>query len=703
MKNILDEFNDFDEESKRILRGSRIIQFAELEKGIYGSGKDPFEGIRTNKTFDEISNEYALSTPFGKKSAFYKPTTEDHDALSEDFYIGGINYELLAKDLKEKLGLIKSFLFEPEKYLLEDKTIYSGLSSFGTPVFSSIKNNKPFVYKKNDTEIQVTFDLAKLNTRKNLLSNSYNFGIYFDNYKVIYNLNFIYKDGEDKKFSDAQTDATESPYDFKLNDEYIAIKLYTGNAEIFIEFLRIIKGNSQAQQMKNDIIRYYKHFFATSKSNPDIIDALYENIPDFILDALTDEMLWKDFVSLSKKAIDTIGTNENISIINLLKGVKNANWWYNQINKNPEVVRQVFEKFSNKHIEELITTFSRIGLKNWTNKQLEQAWKFDIDYEEYKLSNEVNHPFIRYTGFAYYLEKEKKYKVGTALFAHDQDSFPMYYAQNEIGNKTESPFSPMKIVVEEGKELYIPCFVAEYFTNKKIDEEFWIILNNIATGLLPEFGAGIARGVAILSRILSGRKIKTVEELIEFLGKVDQNVMAEDLEKVGIQALFRGTTRSINGELFTGNINSIEYGASTSTDPIRAVIFGIESSSKPGTKGVLQIYVPKNLKGLNLQSANYRFEKELEIIINTSPENLSNFATKEIAIEDARKLVEEVYGISLDTRITSSARANELLDNSTKLTPKQASEFYKKLLKLQPANKVYKFVKPPVSNDNNNK
>lgn len=229
MENILDDLSDFDEESKRILRGRRIIQFAEPEKGIYGNGKDPFEGIRTNKTFDEISNEYALSTPFGKNSAFYKPTTEDYNALSKDFYTGGINYELLAKDLKEKLGLIKSFLFEPEKCLLEDKTIYSGSSSFSTPVFSNVKNNKPFLYKKNDKEVQATFDLSKLNTRKNLLSNSYNYGVYFDNYKVTYNQNFIYKDGEDKKFSDAQTDATESPYDFKLNDEYIAIKLYTGN------------------------------------------------------------------------------------------------------------------------------------------------------------------------------------------------------------------------------------------------------------------------------------------------------------------------------------------------------------------------------------------------------------------------------------------------------------------------------------------
>lgn len=672
----------FDDEWSDDLSEFKVISLEDLGKGISGTAEDPFQAIRTNKTFDEISNEYALSTPFRKNSAFYKPTTKDYDALSKDFYTGGINYELLAKDLKEKLGLIDNFLFDPEKYLLEDKTVYSGSSSFGIPVFSSIKNNKPFLYKKNDIEIQATFDLSKLNIRKNLLSNSYNFGIYFDNYKVTYNLNFIYKDGEDKKFSDTQTGATKSPYDFKLNDEYIAIKLYTGNAETFIEFLRIIKGNSQAEQMKNDIILQYKHFFATAKSDPDIIDALYENIPDFVLDILTDEILWKDFVSLSETAIDTSGTNENISIINLLKGVKSPNWWYNQINKNPDPVRKIFEKFSHKYIEELITMFSKIGYKNWTNKQLEQAWKFDLDYEEYKPSDGVNDPYIRYTGFAYYLEKEKKYRVGTALFGYDNTSVVMPYNEKEIGNKIELPFSPMKIVLD-GKDLHIPCFVAEYFTNKKIDEEFWIILNNIASGLLPEVGAGIARGAAILSRILTGRKIKTVEELIEFLGKVDQNVMAEDLEKVGIQALFRGTTRSVNGELFSGNINSIEYGASTSTDPIRAVIFGIESSSKPGTKAVLQVYLPKDLKGLNLQSANYRFEKELEIIINTSPENLSNFAVKEIPIEEARNLVNKLYGLEIPSKITQDGFPNSLflLENTKKLTPKEALEFYKKAIK----------------------
>ncbi|MGE4514995.1 MAG: hypothetical protein AB7E26_14465 [Chryseobacterium sp.] len=76
MGNILDGNDDFDEESKRMLRGSRIIQFEELEKGISGSAKDPFEGIRTNKTFAEISNEIALSTPLGKESVFYRELRE---------------------------------------------------------------------------------------------------------------------------------------------------------------------------------------------------------------------------------------------------------------------------------------------------------------------------------------------------------------------------------------------------------------------------------------------------------------------------------------------------------------------------------------------------------------------------------------------------------------------------------------------------
>ncbi|RLJ31964.1 NAD:arginine ADP-ribosyltransferase [Chryseobacterium sp. 7] len=508
MENILDDLNDFDEESKRMLRGSRIIQFGELRKGIYGNDKDPFEDIKRNKTFDEISNEYVLSTPFEKKSTFYKPTTEDYDALSKGFYTGGINYELLAKDLKEKLGLINNFLFEPEKYLLEDKTVYSGSSSFNAPVFSSIKNNKPFVYKKNDTEIQATFDLAKLNTRKNLLSNSYNFGIYFDNYKVTYNINFIYKDGENKKFSDAQTDATETPYDFKLNDEYIAIKLYTGSAETFIEFLRIIKGNSQAEQMKNDIIRYYKHFFATAKSNPDIIDALYENIPDFVLEVLTDEMLWKDFVSLSEKAIDTSGTNENLSVINLLKGVKNGVWWSTQVNNSPNVVRKVLNKLKANYLENFIIALTKVGINAWKDSDYQNAITYSLEMKDTLKNGVVENRFVYWSGF---LEKEKKFEVGFTIHSYENGN----QAPSESGSETlgiNEAFTPLRIS-DEKEDYFIPTIVANYFTEKQIENDRWTILENITAGLLPEFELIAFRNFSsLISKLRYSRYLKVLGE-----------------------------------------------------------------------------------------------------------------------------------------------------------------------------------------------
>ncbi|WP_288435860.1 ADP-ribosyltransferase domain-containing protein [uncultured Chryseobacterium sp.] len=556
MENILDDLNDFDEESKRMLRGSRIIQFGELRKGIYGNNKDPFEDIKTNKTFDEISNEYALSTPFGKKSNFYKPTTEDYDALSKGFYTGGINYELLAKDLKEKLGLIKSFLFEPEKYLLEDKTIYSGSSSFGTPVFSNIKNNKPFLYKKNDKEVQAIFDVSKLNTRKNLLSNSYNFGIYFDNDNVTYNLNFIYKDGEDKKFSDTQTDATESPYDFKLNDEYIAIKLYTGNAETFIEFLRIIKGNSQAEQMKNDIIKYYKHFFATAKSNPDIIDALYENIPDFVLEVLTDEMLWKDFVSLSEKAIDTSGTNENISIINLLKGVKNGVWWSTQVNNNPNVVRKILNKLEDKYLEDFIIELTKVGINVWNDSDYQNAITYSLEMKDTLKNGVVENRFMYWSGF---LEKEKKFEVGFTIHSYENGN----QAPSESGSETlgiNDAFTPLRIP-DNKEDYFIPTIIANYFTEKQIENDRWTILQNVTAGLLPEFELIAFRNFSsLISKLRYSKYLKVLGENPSFqkilveLSKTRYMIKYLSLEEEAAVRLYTsgyysGLNRALRGEI----------------------------------------------------------------------------------------------------------------------------------------------------------
>ncbi|MBB4806931.1 hypothetical protein HNP38_002227 [Chryseobacterium defluvii] len=539
------DFDDFDIENQNILKSyyksKSILDFSALK----GLNSTKLNDIKLNTSFSEISNEIALSGPFGKNSVFYKPDVNDYDPITQNFYTGSINYDLLITDLKSNLNRIKNFLFDFSKYTLDNKINSSGSNSLNVPITSSLKYDKPFVFHNDDNEIQISFDTGKLNERKNLLSNQYTYGIYYNNNKVAYNINFIYKDGEDKSFQDLESNSSESPTDFKLNDEYVAIKLFTSDVNVYLAFIGYIFSLKEAESMKKNVIRYFNYFFSRAENNSDALDGLYENIPEFVLESIPETQLWADLMILSESGIDTIGTNENIAIINLLKGLKNTVWFSN-INNNPEPIRKIFKKFNREYIQELILIFSRMGLRNWKKENLDNAWKFDLNYEEIDFSTTTK---LRYTGFAYYLEKERKYKIGTAMFGYDnEESFVMPYHENEIGpDDFKLPFDPMKMVLEDGKELYIPCFVAEYFTDRKIDEEFWSVLNNIAVGLLVE------TEIYLLLRSL--KRIKTNNKIINKFKKFPRISNKFPKEELPLDGKIYGIVEVENGLLkLDGNI-----------------------------------------------------------------------------------------------------------------------------------------------------
>jgi hypothetical protein len=95
--------------------------------------------------------------------------------------------------------------------------------------------------------------------------------------------------------------------------------------------------------------------------------------------------------------------------------------------------------------------------------------------------------------------------------------------------------------------------------------------------------------------------------------------------------------------------------------------------------------VPKNLEGLYLQASNaYRFDLELEVIVKTSPENLSNFVIIEIPIEDARQIVNKLYNANIPKSIylRDFENGTHYLRETKKLTPNQTLKFYKEAVKL---------------------
>ena len=180
--------------------------------------------------------------------------------------------------------------------------------------------------------------------------------------------------------------------------------------------------------------------------------------------------------------------------------------------------------------------------------------------------------------------------------------------------------------------------------------------------------------------------INSVDELIAFLGKIDNTFLAGDLERVGIKALFRGTTKNVDGSLFKGNTNSQLFGLSTSTDPIRAIIFGIESASKPGRKGFLQVILPENIKNIKLDFPNRRYPFELEVVVKTNADDFAKSSVIEIPIDKARKLADDFFNLPerLPTKLDPSTGESRFLmeDLLPKMNLEDSFKFYEELLKI---------------------
>lgn len=592
-----------------------------------------------SQSFDDLSNKYAKKSPIGNNSVFQTlPNGEFVDSI--------IDKKLLAQEIIEhsnknklveynliryNLGTVSRFNIDGQDYDVGvELNTLSGQIDFSK--HPSFKFN--FKIEKQTTEFKLLYEFVKFkdSAEKNRIAIILTF-YYYDDFKTFLD-----------KISKELVDPTK---------ERIKKEFNTG--------------------------------FKLAKGQSEVLDFIYETAPDFVIADRKDEDLYSDLELLSNKSIDRIGTNENNSILKILDGFKDKKWFYDNVNKDPGVVKKLFENFSFKYIQKLIISVSKIGYSVWTKEDKKSALKYELDYSEFESfyadKSNLNEPYITFTGFAYYDEKFKKYKIGTFIAAFDTRLSALASMTREIGPaELQYAYTPMKIQFDK-ITVYIPVFVAEYFTNEKIDEEWWTMFQNLTAGLLPEESASV-RGISTLTKLFSGKKIQTVEELIKFLNKIDDTVKATELEQFGIEALFRGTTRNAEGELFIGNAQTVENGASTSTDPIRAVIYGIESATVYKQQGVLQIFATKDLEGLNLLAPNRRVFKELEVVIGTTPDNLSNFAVIEIPIEDARKLVNEVYSVGLDSKM-DRASADLALVEKTKLTPKEASEFYKKVIKLK--------------------
>jgi hypothetical protein len=615
----------------------------------------------TNSIF-EFDTLFGISSPLGNWQ------NSSQRGFVKDFTC---NFKLLLGYIKASRDARTNANFRYMEY--EGYEQVSGYTRLG-PYSGKVKKDILFTYQKS--KVFAKEEAINLEVRVNQWEGRVNFiklpefRLLFNRYteKIGFSLFFEYEkyfgDNEEEKFAII---LSANAYD----DFYILLK------EIGVEL---------SEYGKSIVVNEFAKAFATPevKNDANKIDWLYQNAPDFVLAALKpDATLYSDLVLLSKKSIDTDGTNENIAIVNLLQAIRDKAWFVAQVNKDPSLLRGIAENFSTDFFPNLLLLLYKIGADVWNEEDLKTGdntfyiygvQEFDFDGDGYSE--------VQAAGYSIYLKEKNLYQIGRIVHFFKYLDVAAYES-NDMKLGEVSPYAPLKTKIYN-QEMYIPAFVAETLTNIEIDKAKNLAVNNALFLLLPEFALVKLKTFTTIVNNAKTAVTKTIDGLVDFLQKINGEFKAVNLEKYGIKALFRGTTRNAAGELFLGNKNTIANGISTSTDPIRAVIFSIESATRYGKKGVLQIAIPKELKKLFLLPGNDRIAKELEVVLKTGANEFSSMIKIEIPVDDARRIIGELYDVHLPAKISPSDALNNselLFRDIPRLTLEESYKFYKHVLK----------------------
>lgn len=390
--------------------------------------------INTNKG-NSSSESYLKSSPFGKNSLF----NSKNDGF---FYRTDINLRVLIDFLKHGLNNKRRV-----KYLV---------SNFKntTTTFEIDGQTVPMTAKVNSLEGEIDFKDNPLVT--------FSFVLEPEEFEILLFFPFVaYKDS-------------------KPENKFAVILSFSRSVDL--QQVLVFMNRHLPESMKVDLKREFFKGFKNAEQNADILDFLYEKAPDFVLSERNDDDLYKDLDILSKEPINIWGTDENISILNIINAIKNKKGFYEKTNQDPSLIQLLFKEFSNKHIQKLIKTLVLIGYDSWSDEDIKAAvnYSFKVYEEDFDKDHFIDSRIVYWCG---YLESQKRFEVGFTVHRYEKSNFPIESNSKTLG--ILPPFTPLRIQ-EEDTIYYIPTIIAEFFTNQQLEEDRNIILNDIISLMLPE-------------------------------------------------------------------------------------------------------------------------------------------------------------------------------------------------------------------------
>lgn len=330
------------------------------------------------------------------------------------------------------------------------------------------------------------------------------FKLEFDNYVEKLKIIFRYE------YSDAPSGYA------RPEDRYLFL-IELGSYRDFVLLLNYL-GYSLTEQNQSIFRTEFNYAFNTIAADANKIDWLYEHTPDFVLADRDDKLLWDDMALLSKKSINSQGTDENLAILNLLGAIKDAEWFCKNANLYPDVIREIVDRTDKAYFDRLLIALTKLGASFWDNKTYSKAPSYQLEQEVFSVG--INGETTEITGYCVYDKDRQLYDIGNIVFVYEKAS-PVPSERHVEPLGFFAGFDPVHIPIESEEPLYLPAFIVEYYHKIKSGKDLETLINNALIGTLPELLIAKAARIQKASGAKATRAARMVDKISRLCKKIN--------------------------------------------------------------------------------------------------------------------------------------------------------------------------------------
>lgn len=163
------------------------------------------------------------------------------------------------------------------------------------------------------------------------------------NLNIDLTLYIFYKGTEEFRSYSGATTGYQNELHFDIANKYKALELTTGNPTFFYSFLRSLGLNEIRESLKTRLLELYRKL---GRVDGEQVDWFYTIAPNFVLEALTKQQVWKDFQDLLgyQKSLWFSDSSSNlIKTIQLILNKEDGDLYlYDQFFANPAFIKSTY-------------------------------------------------------------------------------------------------------------------------------------------------------------------------------------------------------------------------------------------------------------------------------------------------------------------------------------------------------------------------